>query len=125
MKERSFMNSDESIKERRKFKRLKKEVDVIYMLPLTFIGRKWKSKTLNISGGGVCIETEMFLEKNIIVAMQLEIRLDNGRKEVLRTLGQVVWSNRDNVKEEYLVGVKFILDDGVGKKIENFVEKER
>ena len=115
---------EETHEERRHYRRLKKSVDLTYMLPLTFIGEKWKSKTVDIGGGGVCLQCDRFLKKDSVIALQLELKLANGKKEILRTLGQVVWHKREDATGKYLMGIKFILHDEVGKKINHFVEEK-
>ena len=116
------MKKENIHEERRHFKRLKKEVSLIYMLPLTFIGSKLRGKTIDIGGGGICIKSEKLLEINTILALQLEITLDSGNTEVLRTIGEVVWHKKDEKTGHYVIGIKFILDDEVGVKINYFVE---
>ena len=62
------------------------------------------------------------LKKNTVLALQLEITNDAGKTEVLRTIGEVVWQKKDEKTGHYLVGIKFILDDEVGVKVNRFVE---
>lgn len=117
------MIKQEFYKEKRKFKRLKKEVDVIYMQPLTFTIEKLKSKTLNLGGGGVCLESDRMLDVQTVLVLQIELSMKNGNQEILRTLGQVVW-NKKSVNNNYVVGIKYVLEDDAVKKIRDFLEME-
>lgn len=88
-------------REKRKFVRLKKRVDLIYV-SLTTMRSSFNSLTRDIGGGGICIYPKEAIKKGEV--LELEMRLP-GKKPVF-AIGKAVWIKAKPGKPE--AGIEFI-----------------
>lgn len=89
------------VREKRKFVRLKKCVDVTY-LSLTKMHPPFDSLTKNIGGGGICIYLKDAIKKGEM--LELEMRLPGDRP--VFAIGKAVWIKRKPGKPE--AGIEFV-----------------
>ena len=90
--------------QRRKFPRVSKDYKVSYTTidKAQFEGNPLSSLAVNISGGGLCFETLEALEKDTVIA--LEIDSDDFRSAIL-ALARVAWCKAQG--EKFEVGAEF------------------
>lgn len=78
----------------------------------TWIGRKYRSNTINVSGGGILINAVSLpaytLADLIQQTAKLSIEIFLPEEEPIKAMGEVVWVTRDHRSEgNYGIGVKF------------------
>lgn len=88
-------------REKRKFVRLKKCVDVTYV-SLTTMRSPFNSLTRDIGGGGICIYPKGAIKKGEV--LELEMRLP-GKKPIF-AIGKVVWIKGKPDKPK--AGIEFV-----------------
>lgn len=88
-------------KEKRKFVRLKKCVDVAYV-SLTTMRAPFNSLTRDIGGGGICVYPKEAIKKGEV--LELEMRLP-GKKPIF-AIGKAAWIKGKPGKQE--AGIEFV-----------------
>jgi len=88
-------------KEKRKFVRLKKCVDVTYV-SLKTMRSAFSSLTKDVGGGGICVYPKDAIKKGEV--LELEMRLP--RKKPVFAIGRVVWIKGKSGRAE--AGMEFI-----------------
>jgi len=97
-----------------------------FRLSFAFGGEDFDGKCLDISGGGMFIETQAEVPVGTLINMQF--KLPDGPVAAILCSGEVSWLNRkpDPMKAHYPngLGVKFVgLPDPIHKSIQCFCEK--
>lgn len=92
--------------EARKFPRLDKKWEINYrkISPEEIESNPVSSYTVNISGGGVCFETEEEIPEGTILALELK---SEAFPSPVIVLAKAVWCNKKIWREKYKVGLEF------------------
>ncbi len=93
--------------DRRRHYRGEEEISLMYQSPE---GKKVEiSTTKNISGGGVCFETEIYIPPAATVEVQVNKPINGGLKAILpvRAKARVVWI-RQAETGKYKLGLEFV-----------------
>jgi len=98
-----------------------------FRLTFTFSGEDFAGKCLDISGGGLFIETQTDVPVGTLINMQF--KLPDGPVAVIVCSGEVTWLNRkpNPMKAHYPngLGVKFVgLSDPIQKAVMRFAEQQ-
>jgi c-di-GMP-binding flagellar brake protein YcgR len=113
------------VKERRKFVRIKSDAEIKYkvvkdMNSLTEKEIIMSAKSLDIGGGGICIETSEALKEGTLLALEIKIK---KIPHPIFTLGEVVWSKK--IGDKYSLGIKFVwIAENDNYKIFNYLIDE-
>ena len=115
-------NKEAGMNEKRRFLRLNSTVEIQYTILGKELQEDVKTKTKNISAGGLCIIAHESLEKDYILGISIYLP---GEALPITAKGRVVWIKPFQIgKEEqhYDVGVEFTeIDTEDRKKIDQFV----
>lgn len=111
-----------STKERRRFVRLNSSVDIQYTLLEKEPAERLRTKSRNISAGGICIIAYEELATDSILLVSIYLPQEN---EPIITKGRVAWVQPFEIAREgrhYDIGVEFIeISPEDRKKIDQYV----
>lgn len=110
--------------ERRRFRRLNGRIFVLCQLMEKEVGRIIKTFTRDISGGGLCFETEQLILAGTMLGLEIYQPLSESREKYISisALGKVKWvtginiTKRDVGSNKYRVGVEFVKVGGKERK---------
>src|SRR3989338_2911418 len=116
-------NQNGVVEERRKFLRLNINVDIRFSLVKDTVQIERKSKSVNISAGGICIMTGEPLKAGDL--LKLEIILPEN-PPLVQAIGKVAWvksfSYLDENVQRYDVGVEFVeIDEHERQRVNKYV----
>ena len=116
-------NQNGLVEERRKFIRLNINVDIRFSLIKNTVQEEIKSKSRNISAGGICIMTGESLKAGDV--LKIEIILPEN-PPIVHALGKVSWIKPfgylDEKKQRYDVGVEFVeIDERERERVNKYV----
>jgi len=94
------------MEDRRKFPRLGTIWDMSYktMSSEEFSVNPLSSFTVNISGGGICFETQEEIPEGTVLTIELKSKIFPSS---ILALGKTVWCRKDEEKDKYDVGIEF------------------
>ncbi|MFW6163230.1 MAG: PilZ domain-containing protein [Planctomycetota bacterium] len=112
--------------ERRQFPRLQDgwALDFTVLEDGHFEGEPVSASTVNVSGGGLCIETHDAVEPGTLLAIELR---SPAADDPLRALARVVWCRPEEPGGPFQIGVEFCwvgwFDDDVEPEIASYVQQ--
>jgi hypothetical protein len=111
----------------RKFPRLGKIWDLEYKIIKSeeFKTNPFKSLTVNISGGGICFESEKEIPKGTMLVLELKSTIFPSS---IIALAQAVWCKKHMGKDKYDVGAEFWWtgwkDNNAQQAVADFINKQ-
>lgn len=92
--------------EKRKFPRLGTVWDVNYRMISSeeFSKNSIKSLTVNISGGGICFESEEEIPEGAVLTLELKSSIFPSS---IIAIGKSAWCKKEREKDKYEVGIEF------------------
>jgi len=116
------MNNKKGFEEKRKFARLNTSVDVQYSVLEKKPKKELKTKTKDISAGGICIIANEQLEVENLLGISIYLA---GESMPITAKGRVVWTKSFQMgkqNQHYDVGVEFVdISSEDRKKIDQYV----
>ena len=116
------MVKESSVEERRRYVRLNSAVDIKYSTLEEEPAEKLKTKTRNISAGGICIIADEKLETDSVLVLSVFL---SAEQNPVIAKGRVAWIKPFEIGKEgqhFDVGVEFIeIGQEDRKKIEQYV----
>lgn len=115
------------MKEKRKFPRLGQiwELDYRKISSDRFDTNLLSSFTVNVSGGGICIEAGEEIPKGTVLALELKSTIFPSH---FIALGKAVWCEKEKKKDIYVIGVEFLWtgwkDKEVQSKLAEYILKQ-
>ncbi len=113
--------------DKRKFPRLGKiwELDFRVITLEEFKENPLRGLTVNISGGGICFESEKEIQKGTMLALELKSTIFPSS---IIALAKVIWCQKESGKDKYDVGAEFWWtgwkDNDAQKAVAEYISKQ-
>lgn len=113
--------------DKRKFPRIGKIWDVDYRVisPVEFKENPFRSLTVNISGGGICFESDKEIPNETMLAIELRSTIFPSS---IIALAKTIWCKKEGDKEKYEVGAEFWWtgwkDNDAQRSVADYINKQ-